>query len=87
MKIYILINLIFALIFGFGVISKGRLKQVIILAGGVGVLAITLISFFTLGILKGLLVVLLSFIIIMPLAGFIMGIVNEKLYGHYKKPY
>lgn len=82
---YILINLVFALVFGFGIISRGTLKQLIISLGGLGILITTIVAAFDIGIIKGLLVALLSFIIIIPIAGFLMGAVNEKLYGKHKK--
>ena len=83
MKIYIAINLIFAMIFGFGTISRGRLKHIIIFMGGVGIFIISLVSFIVLGLVQGLLVLLATIFLLMPLAGFVMGLVNTR--GTMKK--
>ncbi|KKS62592.1 MAG: hypothetical protein UV28_C0008G0012 [Candidatus Collierbacteria bacterium GW2011_GWE2_42_48] len=80
MKIYIIINLIFSVLFGFGVISRGALKQVIIALGGLGLIITTATSFFSLGFKSGLIVGVLTLLVVMPVSGFLSGLLNEMIY-------
>lgn len=80
-----LLNFLGYFIYGFGSISRGNAREVIKSVGVILVVLSFILGFVFFGLGGGIGFIILAFVIVAPITGLLINIIEKRLYGDYLK--